>query len=157
MTPFRSLAATRTAPYLLMLAFAEQIWNKSTLCSLTSRSDEQRKHVDLSFSIGIEIDEKDGDKENNVSQVIWDSPAFKSKITEGARIIAVNGVAYTSDVLKDAIRGAAGTKPPIELIIKTGDRFMVANLDYHDGLRYPSLERIANTPAYLDDIFSPSK
>jgi len=120
-----------------------------------SASDEQRKHVDLSFSIGIEIDEKDGDKENNVSQVIWDSPAFKSKITEGARIIAVNGVAYTSDVLKDAIRGAAGTKPPIELIIKTGDRFMVANLDYHDGLRYPHLNRDASQPSRLDDILLP--
>jgi predicted metalloprotease with PDZ domain len=117
-----------------------------------SASDEQRKHVDLSFSIGIEIDEKDGDKENNVSQVIWDSPAFKSKLTEGARIIAVNGIAYSSDVLKDAIRSAAGAKPPIELIIKTGDRFMVASLDYHDGLRYPHLERDVSQPSRLDDI-----
>jgi hypothetical protein len=29
---------------------------------------------------------------------------------------------------------------------------MVANIDYHDGLRYPHLERDPSEPARLDDI-----
>jgi hypothetical protein len=40
------------------------------------------------------------------------------------------------------------------LIVKTGDRFMVANLDYHEGLRYPHLERDGAEPASLDNILS---
>jgi len=28
-------------------------------------------------------------------------------------------------------------------------------LDYHDGERYPALERVDATPAYLDDITKP--
>jgi hypothetical protein len=28
------------------------------------------------------------------------------------------------------------------------------NVDYHGGLRYPRLERVANTPARLDQIFA---
>jgi predicted metalloprotease with PDZ domain len=113
-------------------------------------SDEQRRRVNLLFSIGIEIDDKD--KEGTVSEVIWDSPAFKAKLTEGAQILAINGVSYSADVLKDAVRSARGTTLPIELIVKTGDRYSVASLDYHDGPRYPKLERDPSAPARLDDI-----
>jgi predicted metalloprotease with PDZ domain len=117
-------------------------------------TEDQRKRIDLLNSIGIEVDDKDGDKMGTIDQVIWDSPAFKAKLTEGAQILAINGIAYSSDVLKDAIRAAHGRQQPIELIIKTGDRFMVANLDYHEGLRYPHLERDTAEPARLDEILS---
>jgi predicted metalloprotease with PDZ domain len=113
-------------------------------------SEEQRKRVNLLFSIGVEIDDKD--KEGSVSEVIWDSPAFKAKLTAGAQILAVDGVAYSAEVLKDAIRSAQSKHSPIELIVKAGDRFIVASLDYHNGLRYPHLERDASLPPRLDDI-----
>jgi predicted metalloprotease with PDZ domain len=115
-------------------------------------SDEQRKRVSLLFSIGIAIDEKDSD--GAIGQVMWDSPAFKAKLTEGAQILAVDGTAFSADVLKDAIRAAKGTKSPIELIVRSGDRFSVVSLDYHDGLRYPHLERDTSAPARLDEILT---
>jgi predicted metalloprotease with PDZ domain len=115
-------------------------------------SEAQRKHVNLFFSIGVDIDDKD--KEGAVADVIWGSPAFKAKLTAGAQILAVDGVAYSADVLKDAIRAARDRKAPIELIIKTGDQFTVTSLDYHDGLRYPHLERDASQPPRLDDIMT---
>jgi hypothetical protein len=71
--------------------------------------------------------------------------------------VAINGAAYSSDVLKDAIRSAKTTKQPIELIVKNGDRFRVLHLDYHDGLRYPHLEREPSVPARLDDILAMRK
>jgi len=119
-----------------------------------STTEDQRKRIDLLNSIGIEIDGKDSGKDGTLSQVIWDSPAFKAKLTEGAQILAINGVAYDVDVLKDAIRAAHSRPEPIQLIVKTGDRYMVANLDYHDGLRYPHLERDTNEPARLDEILT---
>jgi predicted metalloprotease with PDZ domain len=115
-------------------------------------SEGQRKRVNLLFSIGIALDDKD--KAGSISQVMWDSPAFKAKLTADAQILAVNGAAYSADVLKDAVQAARGSKSPIELIVRTGDRFMVANIDYHDGLRYPHLERDASEPARLDDILA---
>jgi len=30
-------------------------------------------------------------------------------------------------------------------------------MDYHDGLRYPHLERSAGAPARLDEIFEPAR
>ena len=44
---------------------------------------------------------------------------------------------------------------PIELIVRTGDRYRVARVDYHDGLRYPHLERDRAGPALLDEILTP--
>jgi len=69
--------------------------------------------------------------------------------------LAINGAAYSADVLKDAIRSARTSKLPIELIVKSGDRFTFARLDYHESLRYPHLEREPSEPARLDEILAP--
>jgi predicted metalloprotease with PDZ domain len=127
---------------------------------LLASSEDQRKRVDLDYSIGIELDDKD--KPGLIRQVIWNSPAFKANLTESMELLAVNGTAYSSDVLKDAITASHGTQAPIELIVKNGDRFMVARLDYHDGLRYPHLKPLhgmgkAAAPSLLDGIMTPRK
>jgi predicted metalloprotease with PDZ domain len=119
-----------------------------------STTEDQRKRIDLLNSVGIEIDGKDSGKDGTLSQVIWNSPAYRAKLTEGAQILAINGIAYDADVLKDAIRAAHNTQAPIQLIVKIGDRYVVANLDYHDGLRYPHLERDSAEPARLDEILA---
>lgn len=116
-------------------------------------TEGQRKRVNLLDSIGVQID--DADTKGLIAQVHWDSPAFKAKLTAGSQILAVNGIAYSADSLKDAIRSAHGTNAPIELIVKNGDLFAVAHIDYHDGLRYPHLQREPSTPARLDDILAP--
>jgi len=116
-------------------------------------SEGQSKRCDLENSIGIRLNDKD--QAGTISQVVWDSPAFKAKLTSGMQILAINGIAYDADVLKDAITEAKGTRAPIELIIKNADRYLVVSIDYHDGLRYPHLERDASVPARLDDILAP--
>jgi predicted metalloprotease with PDZ domain len=124
-----------------------------TPSELLKEHEGQAKRVNLLFSIGVEIDDKDG----TVLEVLWDSAAFKAKVTESTVILAINGAAYSADVLKDAIRSAKTTKLPIELIVKSGDRYRVLALDYHEGLRYPHLEREASAPARLDDILAARK
>jgi predicted metalloprotease with PDZ domain len=120
-----------------------------TPSELLKDSDLERKRSNLLHSIGIELDEKDG----TVLEVLWDSAAFKAKLTEGTQILSIGGTAYSADLLKDAIRSAKdGT--PIELIVKTGDRFRVVNLDYHGGLRYPHLERDESAPDRLEAIWT---
>ena len=118
-------------------------------------SDGQRKRVSLVYSIGVDIDDKD--TKGTIREVLWNGAAFKANLTEGGQILAVNGVAYDADVLKDAIRLAKPGSAPIELIVKTGERYSVAHLDYHGGLRYPHLERDPSTPARLDDILAAKK
>jgi hypothetical protein len=62
---------------------------------------------------------------------------------------------FSGDLLQDAIRDAKGKSEPISLIVQTDNFVSTANIDYHDGERYPVLERVEGTPAYLDDITKP--
>lgn len=116
-------------------------------------ADGEFKETDLSHSIGVAINDKDG----SVLVSSWGSPGFKAGLTPATQILAVNGIAYDADVLTDAIRAAKATRTPIELIVKTGDRYRVTRLEYYDGLRYPHLERDAAVPARLDEILAARK
>jgi predicted metalloprotease with PDZ domain len=93
--------------------------------------------------------------ENNINAVQWDSPAFKAGLAVGMQIIAVNGEAASASNLSDAIKAAKGTDAKIELIVKDGDHYRTVSFDYHDGLRYPHLERIPGTPDRLADLYAP--
>jgi hypothetical protein len=60
-----------------------------------------------------------------------------------------------ADQLKSAIKDANKTKAAIELLVKNGDRYRTVKIDYHDGLRYPHLEREGSAAASLDQILTP--
>jgi len=113
-------------------------------------SETRRKITDLTYSLGLVIG-----AEGRVMEVLWNGPAFQQGLTVGNQIIAVNGVAYDPELLKNAIRAAKSAKEPIELLIRSGDRYRTVRCDYHEGLRYPRFERDASVPARLDDILMP--
>jgi predicted metalloprotease with PDZ domain len=125
-----------------------------TESDLQKSAEEQSHRLDLLHSIGLRISGR-GAGAGTISEVLWDGPAYQAKLTMGGEILAVNGVAYSADVLKDAIRSARTSTSPIELIVKTGDNFTIAHIDYHGGLRYPHLERDSSQPARLDSILAP--
>lgn len=118
-------------------------------------AEEHSHRLDLLHSIGLIVGERDGQSPATISEVLWGGPAYEAKVTMGGQILAVNGVAYSPDVLKDAIRSAHDSSAPIELIVKNGDNFLVARIDYHGGLRYPHLERDTSQPARLDELLAP--
>jgi hypothetical protein len=72
------------------------------------------------------------------------------------QIVAVNGTAYDQDVIKAAITAAKGANKPIELLVKRDDTFATLRIDYHDGLRWPWLERAAPGKALvgLDNLLA---
>ena len=124
----------------------------ATPSDYTKTEEARRKITDLAYSLGVVLN-KDGE----FTAVQWEGPAFKAGLADGVKLIAVNGVAYDSDRLKEAVTAAKGGKAPIELLVKTGERYRTVPIAYHDGLRYPRFERIAGTPARLDDILAARK
>jgi predicted metalloprotease with PDZ domain len=93
--------------------------------------------------------------DGHIDDVLVGSVSDKAGLGPGMQIVAVNGRQYSASLLSDAIVGAKDTKEPIELILVNTGYYKVAKIDYHDGLRFPHLERIQGTPARLDDIIKP--
>lgn len=106
--------------------------------------------MDEWYSIGIQLG-----TDGSILDVRRHGPADKPGIEPGSKIIGVNGQIYSADQLKAAIREAKGNREPIHLIVQNDVFLTTAEIDYHDGERYPALERIADTPAYMDDILKP--
>jgi predicted metalloprotease with PDZ domain len=109
-----------------------------------------RKVLDFSYSLGFVID-----KGGRIVGVQWNGPAFRAGLSQGYTLLAVNGHAYTPERLRAAISAAKSAPEPIELLLQQADRYETRGIDYHDGLRYPRLERIPGTPDRLAAIFTP--
>ena len=82
-----------------------------TPSDFVKHNETERKITDLSFSLGL-VAGRDG----AVSSVMWDGPAFKAGVITGQTITAVNGQAFSGDVLKDAVRAGRGKRGAVELL-----------------------------------------
>lgn len=103
------------------------------------------------FSIGLALD-----KSGKIAEVYWDGPAFKAGFAPRMTVVAVNGRAYSAKLLREAITAAkADAQRRIDLLVRKGDTFETLSLDYHDGLRYPKLERIEGREDRLSAIVKP--
>jgi predicted metalloprotease with PDZ domain len=110
---------------------------------------EARRHsADLTYSLGLSIG-----KGGSISDVLWDGPAFKAGISPGMTVVAVNSRDYDADALKDAVTAAAKDKnQPVELLVKNFDQYQTVRVDYHDGLKYPHLQRDTSKPDTLSTL-----
>jgi predicted metalloprotease with PDZ domain len=113
-------------------------------------TEGQESFVDTRFSLGMQINYA-----GDVADVVVGGLADKAGFGPGMRVVAVNGRAFTPSLLRAAIKGAVGNGPAIEFIVENTGYYKVIRLDYHDGEKYPTLERVAGTPARLDDIVKP--
>jgi predicted metalloprotease with PDZ domain len=106
--------------------------------------------TDCWYSVGLRFG---GD--GTIVDVRWNSAADKAQLAPGQKILAVDGQIFSGDGMRAAIRAAKGTTEPIHLIVQSDTFVSMAQIDYHDGERFPVLERVEGTPAYLDDLTKP--
>jgi len=118
--------------------------------TLVSSGGPRRAGLDCWYSLGIRVS-----PEGMISDVRFNGPADKSMLAPGYKILAVNGNVFSNDALRDAIKAAKSNTDPIHLIVQADTFVSSFNIDYHEGERYPALERIEGTPAYLDNITAP--
>jgi predicted metalloprotease with PDZ domain len=111
-------------------------------------NDLTARHDAFLFSLGLTID-----RSSVITEVYWDSPAFRAGLAPRTVVVAVDGRAYTPKLLREAVRGAASSPSrKIALLVRRGDVFSTVELDYHGGLRYPFLERIEGSEDRLGAI-----
>lgn len=108
------------------------------------------KLVDESFSLGIWVKE-----DGTVADVVTGSPAWDGGLGPGMKIVAVDGRAWDSEVLPEEVKAAKGASAPIEIVVQQGDVLKTFRVNYHEGERYPHLERDAAKPDLLGAILAP--
>jgi predicted metalloprotease with PDZ domain len=120
--------------------------------SETTMASVRKSHPgpDVWYSLGIRI-KNDG----TITDVRWGGPADNAMLIPGQKIIAADGIIYSSDALKAAIKQSKDNTAPIHLILQTDQFVTLADINYHGGERYPSLQRIEGTQDFLDDITKP--
>ncbi len=127
------------------LAFA------ATPSPLQKAYEKDRKEADLSASLGI-IVRKDG----TIRDVVPGKPADRAGVGPGMKILAVNSRRWPEDSPVELLRAAvAATKKeskPLELLLENGDMIRTFPVDYHEGERYPVLERIPGKEDLLSAI-----
>ena len=112
--------------------------------------EELARHASFSLTVGFSASD-----EGTVSDVIHGGPAYNAGIGPGMKIVAVNGVQFSPDAMRDAIAAAKNATAPIQLIVANGAQFRTYSVDYHGGLRYPHIERDDSRPDYLGEITNP--
>jgi predicted metalloprotease with PDZ domain len=115
---------------------------------LMRASEEADRTMDLTYSLGIVLENSDG----RIQDVAMDSPAAKAGIGPGMKLVAVNGRARNSEVLRDALSAAKTASEPLQLLIENSDFFKTYAVDYHGGNRYPHLVRSDDGPDVLSEI-----
>ena len=113
-------------------------------------ADHSRKSIDVSYSIGALL--KD---DGTVLDVNPSLSAFKAGLAPGMKIHAVNGRAWSTDVLREAIAAAKNNTTSIQLVIENGSFTQTIQLNYHGGERYPHLERDPSKPDIISEIIKP--
>ena len=108
------------------------------------------KSIDAWFSLGLRL-KPDG----TLNDVRVFSLADKAKLFPGEKIIAVNGRIFSPEILKNAFRDSKKSTTPMHFIVQSDNNVHDVDIDYHDGEKYPVLERVDGTPDRLDDILKP--
>jgi predicted metalloprotease with PDZ domain len=110
----------------------------------------RRGGADFWYSLGLRLG-----PDGTIADVRWNGPADKARLAPGYKLLAADGRVFSPESLLSAVRAAKGTAEPIKLIVQSESWVNNFEIDYHDGERYPVLERVEGTPAYLDDITKP--
>jgi predicted metalloprotease with PDZ domain len=122
------------------------IYNE-TIPDMLQAAESIHKFTDLSFSLGLSLEEGGG-----VRDVIPGSPAARAGVAPAMKLVAVNGRRWTAALIRKAIQEAKTNTAPIELLVENGDFFQTCAVDYHDGEKYPHLERDPSKPDLLEAI-----
>lgn len=106
--------------------------------------------IDAWYSIGAQVG-----ADGTLIDIRWNGPSYKAGLAPGDKIIGVNGRIYSGDLLRAAIRDTKRQTEPVHMVLQRESFLRTADIDYHDGERYPVLKRNTETNAYLDDILKP--
>jgi predicted metalloprotease with PDZ domain len=142
----------RVAPHPPLAALEAAGWRlayNDTPNGYLALRERTNKQTDVSFSLGMWV-KHDG----TIADVVYGSPAYAGGLMPGMKVTAVNSRKFDGDVLRQEIRAAKSSGKPITLFAEQASFAGLFTIDYHDGERYPHLERIEGKPDVLGAILA---
>jgi predicted metalloprotease with PDZ domain len=112
--------------------------------------ESERKSVEMGYSLGLRLN-----TDGLVVDVIEGRAAALAGFGPGMRIVAVNGRRFTPSVLRDELRAARTSRAPIQMQVESDGAYLTLPVNYHDGERYPRLERDNSKPDLLGQTIAP--
>ena len=113
-------------------------------------NEEQRKFMNLSYSIGLIVSNYGA-----ILDVNPELPAAKAGLAPGMKIVGVNGRAWSSDAIREAIGATRSDAAPIDLRVENGSFQENYKVTYRGGERFPHLERDVAKSDVLGEIIKP--
>jgi predicted metalloprotease with PDZ domain len=104
----------------------------------------------LQDSLGFTLGEH-----HKIGNVIAGGPAATAGVTAGMTLVAIDGRAYSGDVLDAALARAKGDGAPLEVIVERDDFYRTLKIDWKGGQRFRVVERDPSRPDLLEKIFAP--
>jgi predicted metalloprotease with PDZ domain len=112
--------------------------------------EDGRERVEMGYSLGLRLGTS-----GLIADVLPGTPAFEARLGPGMTVVAVDGKAFSPDVLRDAVSAAKTRKTPISLLVNNEGALQTFALDYHGGEQYPHLMRDSAKPDLLDQTIAP--
>jgi predicted metalloprotease with PDZ domain len=106
--------------------------------------------VDATYSLGLRL-AADG----TVGDSLVGGVACKAGIMPGMRVVAINGRAFTPDLLADALKASKASAQTISFLTVNDDYYQIYTLTYEGGEKHPHLVRVDGKPDLLDELAKP--
>ncbi len=107
--------------------------------------------VEAMYSLGFRVRPRDG----VINDVDLDGPAGKAGIGPGMQLLAINGLRYSAEVLRNAIKDSKSATGAMTIEFQNDDVVKTVSIDYRGGTREPHLERDSTRPDVLAQILAP--
>ena len=113
--------------------------------------EQVRQGTELGYSIGLRLG-----ADGRIGDVIEGSAASKAGIGPGMKVVAVDGHAYSAEILREAIKATTDPRRRrIDLLIDNEGHVENHPVTYAEGEKYPVLERDASKADMLSKIIAP--
>jgi predicted metalloprotease with PDZ domain len=115
-------------------------------------SETRGKNINMAYSLGMTVGE-----DGKVNDIAEGSPAARAGIGYGMTVVSMGGRMFNRDSADGALRATVHDRGSMQVITEDQGNYVIRNVDYHGGPRYPHLVRVAGTPDLLMPIAAPHR
>jgi hypothetical protein len=76
-------------------------------------------------------------------------------LAPGMKLISINDLPFSAQVLHDEIAKAQQSKKPLQMRAESDGAIELHTINYDGGLKYPHLIRLPGTTDYLEQVLAP--